>query len=38
MIEGVKDPEDIFINVCKSPKMIESMRPFCEKFYNQSDV
>lgn len=35
---GEKDPEEIFINVCKSSKMIDSMKPFCQKFYSSSDV
>ena len=32
----IKDPEEIFINVCASDTMGNSMSPFCDKFYGHS--
>jgi hypothetical protein len=35
-ITDVKDPEEIFIDVCASETMGSSMSPFCDKFYGHS--
>ena len=35
-ISNIKDPEEIFINVCSSETMGNSMSPFCDKFYGHS--
>lgn len=34
--KNVKDPEEIFIDVCASETMVRSMSPFCDKFYGNS--
>lgn len=35
-IKDLPDPEEIFMNVCFSDAIEESMRPFCNKFYGKS--